>query len=38
MVLPSMKPEDDGKRFPKGAKCEKMPSGKGYMRFTPQSE
>ena len=24
MVLPSMKPEDDRKLFPKGVKCEKM--------------
>ena len=38
MVLPTVKPEDFTKLFPKGVKCEEMPSGKGYMRFTPQPE
>ena len=38
MVLPTVKPEDVGKLFPKGVTCEKMASGKGYMRFTPQPE
>lgn len=35
MVLPSVKPEDAPKLFPKGVKVHEMPSGKQYMRFTP---
>ena len=38
MVLPSVKSEDIPKLFPKGVKTKEMPSGKGYMRFTPQPE
>ena len=38
MVLPSVKPEDVPKFFPKGIKTVELPSGKGYMRFTPQPE
>jgi len=36
MVLPSVKPEDIPEDFPKGVTTKEMPSGKGYMRFTPQ--
>lgn len=38
MVIPSVKQEDTGKLFPKGVKVFEMPSGKEYMRFTPQPE
>jgi len=38
MVLPSVKAEDVPKFFPKGVEVRQMPSGKGYMRFTPQPE
>ncbi|XP_073242975.1 peroxiredoxin-6-like [Porites lutea] len=38
MVLPTVKQEDVPKLFPKGVKVTKMPSGKSYMRFTPQPE
>lgn len=38
MVLPTVKPEDVSKLFPKGVTKKEMPSGKGYMRFTPQPE
>lgn len=38
MVLPTVKPEEAAKLFPKGVTTEDMPSGKGYMRFTPQPE
>merc|ERR1712062_489507 len=36
MVIPSVKAEDIPKLFPKGVETRQMPSGKGYMRFTPQ--
>ncbi|EGD82489.1 glutathione peroxidase [Salpingoeca rosetta] len=36
MVVPSIKPEDEAKMFPKGVKARDVPSGKRYLRFTPQ--
>ncbi len=36
MVLPTVKPEELDELFPKGVEVRDMPSGKGYMRFTPQ--
>ena len=36
MVVPTVKDEDIPRLFPKGVTVRKMPSGKGYMRFTPQ--
>lgn len=38
MVLPTVKQEDLAKLFPKGVEVKDMPSGKGYMRFTPHPE
>ena len=38
MVLPTVKQEDVPKLFPKGVTVKEMPSGKSYMRFTPQPE
>eukprot|EP00118_Oscarella_pearsei_P024600 m.306381 g.306381 ORF g.306381 m.306381 type:complete len:221 (+) comp41201_c0_seq1:69-731(+) len=38
MVLPSVKQEDTPKLFPKGVEVVPVPSGKQYMRFTPQPE
>ena len=38
MVLPTVKEEDVPKLFPKGVNVKEMPSGKRYMRFTPQPE
>lgn len=38
MVLPTVKQEDVSKLFPKGVTLKEMPSGKPYMRFTPQPE
>ena len=38
MVLPTVKPEDIPKLFPKGVTTKEMPSGKGYMRYTSQPE
>lgn len=38
MVLPTVKSEDVPKLFPKGVLVKDMPSGKGYMRITPQPE
>nr|ACE76885.1 peroxiredoxin VI [Laternula elliptica] len=35
MVVPSVKPEDVSSLFPKGVTVCPMPSGKQYMRFTP---
>lgn len=35
MVLPSIKQEDVAALFPKGHRIADVPSGKGYMRFTP---
>eukprot|EP00040_Diaphanoeca_grandis_P001764 m.19474 g.19474 ORF g.19474 m.19474 type:complete len:223 (-) comp12474_c0_seq1:177-845(-) len=35
MVLPSIKQEDVEGLFPKGHRIAKVPSGKSYMRFTP---
>ncbi|KAH3794965.1 peroxiredoxin-6-like [Dreissena polymorpha] len=35
MVLPTVKPEEVSSLFPKGVEVRTMPSGKGYMRFTP---
>ncbi|KXJ21808.1 Peroxiredoxin-6 [Exaiptasia diaphana] len=36
MVLPSISQEEAPKIFPKGVEVKEMPSGKKYMRFTPQ--
>lgn len=36
MVLPTVKQEDVPKLFPKGVKVCDVPSGKPYLRFTPQ--
>jgi 1-Cys peroxiredoxin 6 len=36
MVLPGVKQEDCPTKFPKGVETVSMPSGKPYMRFTPQ--
>lgn len=36
MVLPTVKDEEIPKLFPKGVTVKEMPSGKGYMRYTPQ--
>ena len=36
MVLPSVKPEDVEGKFPKGVEVREVPSGKGYLRHTPQ--
>eukprot|EP01147_Barroeca_monosierra_P005359 gene5359-7110_t len=36
MVLPSVKPEEVDQVFPKGVTVKEVPSGKGYLRFTPQ--
>ncbi|KAK3730061.1 hypothetical protein QZH41_009570 [Actinostola sp. cb2023] len=36
MVLPSVSKEDAAKLFPKGINEQALPSGKHYMRFTPQ--
>lgn len=38
MVLPTVKDEDLEKLFPKGVKVREMPSGKGYMRYTPHEQ
>lgn len=38
MVLPTVKSEDVPRLFPKGVFVKDMPSGKGYMRITPQPE
>lgn len=38
MVLPTVKQEDVAELFPKGVTLKEMPSGKPYMRFTPQPE
>jgi len=38
MVLPSIKEEDLPTLFPKGVTVKEMPSGKPYMRFTPQPD
>lgn len=38
MVLPTVKQEDVPTLFPKGVTLKEMPSGKPYMRFTPQPE
>ena len=35
MVVPSIKTEDAIKKFPKGVEVMRLPSGKEYMRFTP---
>mmetsp|Transcript_15184 Transcript_15184/g.18420 ORF Transcript_15184/g.18420 Transcript_15184/m.18420 type:complete len:227 (-) Transcript_15184:81-761(-) len=35
MVIPSISNEEAETKFPKGFKVAEMPSGKGYMRFTP---
>jgi len=35
MVVPSISDEEAKSKFPKGFKKAQMPSGKGYMRFTP---
>ncbi len=36
MVLPTVKPEELAATFPKGVEIRDVPSGKGYLRFTPQ--
>ncbi|KAG1654498.1 Peroxiredoxin-6 [Nymphon striatum] len=38
MVIPSVKEEDLPKLFPKGVKVKSVPSGKSYLRITPQPE
>merc|ERR1711982_160070 len=38
IVAPSVKPEDAPGLFPKGVKVHELPSGKGYLRTTPQPE
>jgi len=38
MVVPSVKPEDVAGLFPKGVTVHDVPSGKGYIRTTPQPE
>merc|ERR1719233_1641165 len=38
MVLPSISDEEAEKNFPKGFRKVDLPSGKGYLRFTPQPE
>ncbi len=35
MVVPTISTEEARKRFPKGVEIEAMPSGREYMRFTP---
>eukprot|EP00922_Rhytidocystis_sp_ex-Travisia-forbesii_P063879 GHVS01094994.1.p1 GENE.GHVS01094994.1~~GHVS01094994.1.p1 ORF type:complete len:232 (+),score=35.28 GHVS01094994.1:181-876(+) len=36
MVVPTLKEEEAKQKLPKGFNMEEMPSGKPYMRFTPQ--
>ncbi|XP_002733706.1 peroxiredoxin-6-like [Saccoglossus kowalevskii] len=36
MVVPTVKPEDVAKLFPKGVEIKPVPSGKQYLRMTPQ--
>ncbi|EDO47205.1 predicted protein [Nematostella vectensis] len=38
MVIPSIKPEEEGTIFPKGVRALDLPSGKRYLRYTPQPE
>jgi len=38
MVIPSVKAEDMPKLFPKGVTVKEVPSGKPYLRITPQPE
>ncbi|XP_071802111.1 peroxiredoxin-6-like [Asterias amurensis] len=38
MVIPSVKQEDIPKLFPKGVTMKPVPSGKSYLRYTPQPE
>merc|ERR1711915_950278 len=38
MVVPSVKPEEVAGLFPKGVTVHDVPSGKGYIRTTPQPE
>jgi len=38
MVLPSVPAEELEATFPKGVTIEEVPSGKSYLRFTPQPE
>jgi hypothetical protein len=35
-VLPTVKPEDVAGKFPKGVDIKTVPSGKAYLRHTPQ--
>ena len=35
MVLPSIKDSETGALFPKGVRVAEVPSGKSYLRFTP---
>ncbi len=38
MVLPSLKAEELPALFPKGVKVKELPSGKQYLRLTPQPD
>ena len=38
MITPGVKKEDAPAMFPKGFKTIGVPSGKGYIRMTPQPE
>jgi len=38
MVVPGLSDEDAKKKFPKGFDTVSLPSGKGYLRFTPQPD
>lgn len=38
MILPSVSNEDAQKIFPKGFEVKQVPSGKPYLRITPQPE
>jgi len=38
MVIPSVKEEDEARLFPKGVTRLNLPSGKGYLRLTPQPD
>ena len=38
MILPTVSNDDAQKLFPKGFKTAQVPSGKSYMRLTPQPE
>eukprot|EP00049_Salpingoeca_infusionum_P023578 m.12922 g.12922 ORF g.12922 m.12922 type:complete len:221 (+) comp5880_c0_seq1:291-953(+) len=38
IVVPSVKPEEEASLFPKGVTTKELPSGKRYLRYTPQPE